>query len=144
MLSPKSRLWTRGQRWLICGAVLAGLVAFSALVYSYERYYRGPDDSVFIGTWRGEADYTGEQRTGYRFKPDHTYQELIPGDSEFPESSTLASKWHAGGDFLYLRVRCDDASGPYDFLQAWHIDAMTSTELRMHWEGLHASLKRVE
>ena len=142
MLFPQSHVWTPRQRWLIAGAVVAGLVAFSALVYSYERYCRGPDDSFFVGTWRGELDGLGENRTGYRFKPDHTYEKLLAfGDSE---SWSQGGKWYAGGDFVYLRVRWDDASGPYDRLEAWHIDSMTSAELRMHSDGLHATLKRVE
>jgi hypothetical protein len=142
MLFPQSHAWTTRQRWLIAGAVAAGVVAFSALVYSYERYYRGPDDSFFVGTWRGELGCLGENRVGYHFKPDHTYEDLLFfGDSE---SLAQAGKWYAGGDFIYLRVRLDDASGPYDRLEAWHIDSMTSAELRMHSDGLHATLKRVE
>src|SRR5712692_2667434 len=98
MLFPLPHAWTPRQRWLIAGAVVAGLVAFSALVYSYEHYYRGPDDSFFLGTWRGELECLGENRTGYRFKPDHTYQErLMFGDSE---SWVQAGKWYAGGDFI--------------------------------------------
>jgi hypothetical protein len=41
MLFPQSHAWTPAQRCLIAGAIVAGLVAFSALVYSYERYHRG-------------------------------------------------------------------------------------------------------
>jgi hypothetical protein len=138
MLFPDSYRWTLKQRWFIAGVVAAVLVALSVLVYSYERYYRGPDDSVFAGTWRGEADYTGETRIGYHFKPDHTYEgEWEPG-----------GRWYAGGEFLYLRQHFDGpwVSVPYNTLQLWHIDSMTQTELRMHevdW-GLHAVLKRVE
>jgi hypothetical protein len=41
MLFPQSHAWTPRQRALIVGAVVAGIVALSALVYSYERYHRG-------------------------------------------------------------------------------------------------------
>src|SRR5437016_14206300 len=41
MLFPQSHAWTPRQRRLIAGAVVAALVAFSALVYGYERYHRG-------------------------------------------------------------------------------------------------------
>jgi hypothetical protein len=135
MLFPFTRVWTPRQKLLIVASVAFALTALAALVYGYERYYRGPDDSVFIGTWRGEADYTGEQRTGYHFKPDHTFEGEFEPDG----------KWWAGGEFLYLRLRLDDASGPYDRLEMWHIDSMTQTELRMHsnW-GVHSVLKRVE
>jgi hypothetical protein len=142
MLFPRSHAWTPLQKRLIAGVVVAGVAAFSALVYSYERYYRGPVDSFFVGTWRGELGCLGENRVGYRFKPDHTYEDLTYiGDSE---SWAQAGKWYAGGDFIYLRARYDDASGPYDRLEMWHIDSMTSAELRMHYEDLPATLKRVQ
>lgn len=139
MLFPDSHPWTLRQRWLIAGIVVAGLVAFSALVYGYERYYRGPDDSVFVGAWQGEIDGIGDIGIGFRFKPDHTYQ----GGWAEP-----GGHWQAGGEFLYLRQHWDDpsVSVPYDTLEVWHIDSMTQTELRMHdgeWR-LHAVVKRVE
>lgn len=142
MLTPRSHVWTRRQRWLIVGAVVVAVGVFSALVYSYERYYRGPNDSVLFGTWRGELGCLGENRTGYRFKPDHTYDWCL--GCEDGESWGQAGHWFAGGDFIYLRIRVDEPSGPYDRLEAWHIDSMTSTELRMHYDGLHAALKRLE
>src|SRR6266511_5147132 len=130
MLMPPARAWTRNQKWLIATSAAVILVVLASLIYTYERYYRGPNDSFFVGTWRGEADYTGETRIGYRFKPDHTFE----GEWE-PDG-----KWFAGGEFLYLRLRLDDASGPYERLQIWHIDSMTPSELRMQSDGLHAVL----
>lgn len=135
MLFPYSHAWTPLQKWLIVASGIASISLLSTLVCHFERYYGLPDDSVFVGTWRGEADYMGENRIGFRFKPDHTYE----GESE------PSGKWWAGGDFLYLRMRLDDASGPYDKLQIWHVDWRTQTDLRMHndW-GVHAILKRIE
>src|SRR2546423_2565610 len=52
MLFPRSHAWTLGQRWFISSIVLLGLVAFGALVHSYERYHRGPTERVFFGTWQ--------------------------------------------------------------------------------------------
>ena len=37
----QSHTWTPRQRLIIAGAIVASLVAVSALVYSYERYHRG-------------------------------------------------------------------------------------------------------
>ncbi len=142
MLFPRSHAWTLRQRWFIAGAIVAGVVVFSAIVYSYERYYRGPDDSFFVGTWRGELECLGEYRTGYRFKSDHTYEARhMLGDEEL---WAPAGKWYAGGDFLYLRHRLDDASGPYDQLEIWHVDSMTPNEVRMHYDGLRGTFKRAE
>ena len=142
MLFPRSHAWTRRQRWLLAAAVVTGVAAFSALVYSYERYYRGPDYRFFIGTWRGELECLGEYRTGYRFKPDHTYEERhMLGDEEV---WAPAGKWYAGGDFVYLRHRLGGDSHPCDQLEPWHIDSMTLNEVRMHYEGLHGTFKRAE
>src|SRR5438874_7812092 len=112
MLLPDSRPWTLRQRWLIAGAVAAGVVAFSALVYSYERYYRGPNDSFFVGTWRGEQIPTGlflgDPNVALHFRADHTFEgEGIP-----------SGKWFGGGEFLYLRFLLDDGR-PYEELQQW-------------------------
>jgi hypothetical protein len=142
MLFPRSYAWTRRQRLFIIGALVAGLAVFSAIVYSYERYYRGPDDSFFVGTWRGELDALGANETGYHFRKDHTYEEIWPSQGHDFVGPT--GKWYAGGDFLYLRRRLDDASGPYDRLEIWHIDSMTPNEVRMHYDGLHGTFKRVE
>ena|SRR5437868_5448577 len=137
MLFPRSHTWTRIQRWLIAGAVLVGLMAFSALVYSYERHHRGPDESFFVGTWRGEyvphSLYLGPREASVHFSPDHTYEGLTAG-----------GHWHAGGDFLYLRLRLDQGGDPYDTLETWHIDSMTAAELRMHFDSMHVVLRRVE
>jgi hypothetical protein len=144
MLFPRSHAWRPLQKWLIAGAVVAGLAILLALVYSFERYHRGPDETALFGTWRGHYENTlGEDRTGYRFKADHTYEERLPyGDSE---SWLQRGRWYAGGDFLYLRVSLDDGSDrPFSTLQAWHIDAMTPTELKIHYGWSHLVLKRTE
>src|SRR5438874_11233645 len=117
MLFPRSHAWTPLQKWIITGTVFAGLVVLSTLVYTYERYYRGPDDTFFVGTWRGKCtDLQINGPVGFRFKANHTYEDLMPvGDSEFVGPT---GRWYAGGDFLYLRVPRDDGSVPYSRLQA--------------------------
>jgi hypothetical protein len=52
MLLPRSHAWTPVQRWLITTAVVLAIVLFGALVYSYERYDRGPTKSALFGIWR--------------------------------------------------------------------------------------------
>ena len=149
MLLPYSHAWTCRQRLLIAGGVLAGLVSFAALVYSYERYYRGPDDSVFVGTWRVKCECLGDNEWDYRFKSDHSYARgdwAGYGKEYYPEG-----KWFAGGDFIYLIRRCDavhasydDPAGPYGDLEVWHIDSMTSNAVRLRHEGERETWKRVE
>src|SRR4051794_35172206 len=38
MLFPQSHAWTPAQKCLIAGAVIIGIAACAALVYTYERY----------------------------------------------------------------------------------------------------------
>ena len=133
MLLPKSRAWTRPQKYLIAAAVIAGVITSSGLIYGYERYYRDPDESYFVGTWYGDyvpnTLYLGPPDIGFQFNPDHTFE---------------AGRWYAAGEFLYLRIRQDTGGDPYDMLEVWHIDSMTPNEVHLTQPGGHAILKRVE
>ena len=137
MLLPQSHPWTLRQRWLIAGAVVAGLVALSALVYTYERYHRPPDDRFFVGTWSGDyvptTLYFGPAERSFHFRADHTFQ-----------GSEGTGKWYAGGDFLYLRLRVDSGGDPYDMLALWHIDSMAGDEVQISDASGHVTLKRGE
>src|SRR5438105_4744129 len=42
MLMPRAHPWTPLQRWIIASAVLFAATGFGAVVYVYERDYRGP------------------------------------------------------------------------------------------------------
>lgn len=149
MLFPYSHGWTRRQRWLIAGAVVAGVATFAAFVYTHERYYRGPDDSFFIGTWKGELQGLGDTRSDYRFNSDHSYEEgVMTGDGEewYPRG-----KWFAGGEFLYLRYRSDALFASYydpgpngEELEIWHIESMSPNEVRMHHEMDRGTWKRAK
>jgi hypothetical protein len=148
MLLSYSYAWTRRQLWLITGTVVAGLIGFGALVYRYERYYRGPDDSFFVGTWRGKFECLGDNRWDYRFKSDHSYER---GDmTGNGEEWYREGKWFAGGEFIYLIQKTGLLNisyfdpGPYDHLEVWHIDSMTSKKVRIHHEDLHGTLIRAE
>jgi hypothetical protein len=142
MLLPRSYAWTRRQRWLIVACAVIALVGLSAVVYAYERYYRGPDYHFFIGTWRGELECLGENRTEYRFKADHTYDERVMlGDDE---EWAPTGRWYAGGEFVYLRHRVESASGVHYDIDAWHIDSMTQNKVRMHHEFWNGTFERVQ
>jgi hypothetical protein len=138
MLFPRSYAWTPLQKWLILASGAASISLLSILVYHFERYHALPDDSFFVGTWRGEYHphslYLGPRDLSFHFRRDHTYDgETVP-----------SGRWFAAGDFLYLRARYDDASGPYDQLEAWHIDSMSADEVLMHYESMHVAMKRSE
>ena len=136
MLFPLTRAWTRKQKALIVGSAVLALASSAALIYGFERYHRGPDDSIFVGTWRGTIDYNiDEVDATFRFRRDRT----------FDRGSEPVGRWQGGGEFLYLRERADDASEPYHRLQIWHLDSITQSELRMRdTDGVRAHLKRVD
>jgi hypothetical protein len=103
MLLPPTHAWTVGQRWLIIAGVATGLLSFGTLVYSYERYHRGPSEAALYGTW--------EMGYGYlvQFDPGGTFSEL----SLFAGEATpvMKGRWYAGGSNIYLRVT-EDAENP--------------------------------
>lgn len=142
MLMPRSHTWSARQRWLLVACALLALVSFSAVVYAYERYYRGPDYHFFIGTWRGERDGLGDVRTGYQFNADHTYEErFMLGDEE---EWVPTGRWYAGGEFVYLRHRVESASGVHYDIDAWHIDSMSPNKVRMHHEMDYGTFERAQ
>src|SRR5256885_819699 len=71
MLLPRSHAWTRPQKWLIVGAAVLALAAVGGLVYYYERYHRGPTESVFFGTWQDTLPAM-DSTTYFQFDPDHS------------------------------------------------------------------------
>jgi hypothetical protein len=113
--------------------VILALCVFG--IYFYERYYRGPDDSFFVGSWRGDylptTLYMGPPDRTFHFRPDHMYDDAFG-----------AGKWYAGGEFLYLRVPIEMDDGWQSRLEMWHIDLMSADELHMTQPGGHIILKR--
>ncbi len=90
--------WPRTRKSILVAAVLVASIAFVAIVYAYERYYRGPSDSVLFGTWQctSGCDYA----LYYQFGPDHNIQVL---DDTDPSIVAVRGRWYAGGEFIYLR-----------------------------------------
>src|SRR6266481_896384 len=126
MLFPRSHVWTPLQKTLITFAAVAALAAFTAAVYSYERYHRGPNESVLFGTWQCvDVCY---HPLYYRFCPDHNFEVLDDEDSSIV---LLRGRWYAGGDFIYLRV----TEPQLEFerkreILIWRIEDITPTEIR--------------
>jgi hypothetical protein len=48
------------RRWLIAAAVVLVFVTFGLLVYTYERYYRGPSEAPSIARGSSAAPLDGE------------------------------------------------------------------------------------
>ena len=113
----------------------------AALIYGYERDYRGPGEEVLYGTWKGSVDWHGSD-TYFEFRAHHTFsvwdRAWFDAADKKPEFVTKG-RWYAGGRFLYLRY-------PSEFrpdgrmLEFWHIDDISPQELRMrYWRdgGVH-------
>jgi hypothetical protein len=72
MLLPRSYAWTPLQKWLIVTAAVLVVAAAAASIYYYERHYRGPSDTVFVGTWQEVDVSLPDGACYYTFKSDHS------------------------------------------------------------------------
>jgi hypothetical protein len=76
----------------------------AALIYCYERYYRGPGEEVLYGTWQGEGciDCT-QDLTLY---PDHTF--ISSGESLGQYTIYDTGTWYVDFNTIFLRRRNAD------------------------------------
>src|ERR1700726_4983412 len=97
MLFPRSHAWTPLQKWLIISSVVILVAAFSMVVYTYERHYRGPSDEVLVGTWR----FPGlDEDIYFPLRSDHTFRAFL---NHLPEKdSPFKGTWFGGGAFVYF------------------------------------------
>jgi hypothetical protein len=161
MLFLPAHVWTRTQRSLIIVAIILALGLFGTTIYTYERYCRGPNESLLFGTWQcvdgcysknvelnpTELDgrwHLSDRAAYYRFRLDHNFEILSP-DSELPNcippqkgtlrSAMVNARWYAGGTFIYLRVV--EPHVKIGFPKApreiviWRIEDIGPTELRV-------------
>jgi len=135
MLFPRSQSWTRAQRWLITGVALVGLISFGALIYSYERYHRGPSDNVFFGTWLLEGCY--DCTMFIAFQPNHD----VIGFEDYAADENhvdYRGRWYAGGEQLIIHY--DD--GGEARLIVMKIQEITPELIRVRWDGQDRRLTR--
>ena len=137
MLLPGSHPWTRRQKRIIVGWGVLALAAFGALIYSYERYYRGPSESAFCGTWLFDEQYY------YEFTRDHTFS-IFERAGE-PDTAIVKGRWYAGGKFLYIRFPASFRSDGR-IVEFWHIDDISPAEIRVrYWhDGMTHVFHRVD
>ncbi len=115
MLIPRTHTWTRKQRWLIIGSAVAALASFAALVYGYERYYRGPSESAFFGAWETTLE---DSIFYYEFKSDHSFS-VFSSPSMDEESFLVRGRWYAGGPNIYVRFEDEHWEGRRP--EVWHL-----------------------
>ncbi len=100
MLFPRTHAWTRAQRRSMIAIALLSVLVGGALIYAYERYYRGPSESAFYGSW--EATLNEDLTVYYEFRSDHSF--VVFGSPDLDEESFLVrGRWYAGGPNMYLR-----------------------------------------
>ena len=114
-------------------SVLTTLVC-GALIFCYERYYRGPSEAIFVGTWQGLLDYHGSDLY-VQFAPDHTFSMFSRAwfeDAHKKPEFFTKGRWFAGGRFVYLRYSSKfRPDGP--LLELWRIDDISPQELRIRY-----------
>jgi hypothetical protein len=139
MLFARTHAWTTIQRWLIVALAVSALFVFSALVYIYERYYRGPGEEVLYGTW-DVPDFPDEP-VYIQFNPDQTFS--ICGLYEGKLNACTTGRWHAGGPNIYLRFNDETMKGQRPWIA--HIVEISQNEIRVRWwrDGAVATWKRV-
>jgi hypothetical protein len=102
--------WTRRQKWLIVGTLLVALGALTTVIYTYERYHRGPTDAVFLGTW--EMQGMCIDCTVYlTFRADHTVVGV--GEDRDMHWPAGGGHWHAGGELLVIRFATEEPTRPW-------------------------------
>jgi hypothetical protein len=128
MLFPRAQAWTRAQRRSIIAIALLSVLVGGALIYGYERYYRGPSESAFYGTW--EATLNEDLTVYYEFRSDHSF--LVFGSPELDEESFLVrGRWYAGGPNMYLRYLDEGWDGRRP--EIWHLVDIQSDAFRIRY-----------
>lgn len=126
MLFPFTRVWTRRQQGLIVGSAVLALALSAALIYGYERYYRGPSGAVFVGTW--EARYVSDSAPYFfQFRSDHTFSVFARFEGAL--DPILKGRWYAGGPNIYLRFLDEDFEGQRPWV--WQIVEIQAEEFRI-------------
>jgi hypothetical protein len=103
MLLPRTHVWTSLQRRLIIGAGLIGLMCFAMLVYSYERYHRGPTESAFVGIW-GINGSIEDPLIYIEFRANHTFSMSTSPRMDDEEGASITGRWYAGGPNMYISL----------------------------------------
>jgi hypothetical protein len=134
MLFLRAHVWTRLQKGLIVGASIALIALCAGGVYIYERFYRGPTEDVFFGTWLIEGCY--DCTSLITFQPNHDVIKF----EDYLESNQLQyrGRWYAGGRQLIIH-RHDDTDSPLIVMQ---IQEITPQSIRVLWDGRERRLTR--
>jgi hypothetical protein len=120
MLMPRSHAWSPQKKRLIVSGAVFAIALFAALVFVYERYHRGPSDSVFFGTW--QRSQGGDAATFVRFSADHTVVGFSDGIGG--PMVDFRGSWFAGGSQIFLRYE--------GRMHVWKIIEILPDEFQVH------------
>ncbi len=132
---PRTHAWSRSQKWLIVLGSAVAIVLAGAGVYIYERYYRGPSDSVLVGTWQME-DNCIDCAHWVTLQPNHS----VVGFSESVGRMWLDyhGRWYAGGQVLVIHY---DTPEEAQSIIMRILDIACDT-IRVRWGGHEMRLTR--
>src|SRR5436190_11727412 len=123
----RSHTWSRSQKWLIITASTLATVAVATLVFTYERYNRGPGEEILYGTWEGMA-VNSDDPVHIHLKRGGTFSVGWDADEQFDPG--VSGKWYAGGKQIYLQFRRDPEPHPVVIL---HIVDIEGDQLRIRY-----------
>jgi hypothetical protein len=104
-------------------------------IYVYERYYRGPSDSVLVGTWQLE-DGCIDCTHWLTLRPDHK----VVGFSDSVGRLWLdhGGRWYAGGELLVIHYESAEQSQS----TVLRILDITPDVIRVRWGGREIRMTR--
>jgi hypothetical protein len=134
MLSP-THGWSRSQKWLIIAAstMTIGLVGIG--IYIYERYHRGPSDSVLVGTWELE-DGCIDCTNWIILQADHKVVGF--GEGMGRKFLDYRGRWYAGGELLVIHYDTPEESQSI----VMRILDISGDAIRVRWSGRDMRLIR--
>lgn len=138
MLFPQSHFWTTRQKLLIVGGGASVLILLAALVYGYERHYRGAGEEAFYGTWQ-MSDFPSDEPAYFDFRADQTFS--ICDVFEGKLNPFITGKWYAGGPNIYLRFTDEMMEGQRPVIA--HIVDISPNQIRIRWSLSRDSTVRI-
>src|SRR4051812_42573072 len=97
-----ARIWTRKQKWLIVASVVVTALVLGSVIYTYERYYRGPGAEVLCGTWEVRG-LSWDGQMYLHLESDGSFFLAESSDGALYYDPRMRGRWYAGGTQIYLR-----------------------------------------
>jgi len=132
----RTHAWSRTQKWLIIAGSIVVIALAGVGFYVYERYYRGPSDSVLVGTWQIE-DGCMDCTHLITLEPNHNavgFGDYMGHEGELD----YRGRWYAGGELLVIHYDTSEESQSI----IMRILDITRDVIRVRWGGTEIRLTR--